>query len=126
MIWSFCDASTGIFSWRKVSCSVEDIGANTRPGEIAVPGEYDRMRERVDIDAWRAAGDAPEKHVVPFVPPQAMLDAAARRQSLRTLLAQRAAAAQRAILANLPPSPERDALRAIDAMLEDMHNAADR
>ena len=48
--WSFFDSTTGKFSGRTFSASNDrDLKGNTRPGFVAIEGEYDSFRQRVDL-----------------------------------------------------------------------------
>lgn len=81
--WSFYDATTGLFTGRRVLCSERLLERNIRPGEAAIEGMFDHLSQRVDVESGE---------VVDYQPPQPDADhewiAEARRWRKRPEIAE--------------------------------------
>ena len=48
-VWSLCDAATGEFNGRTVTCSTTQIAAQTPAGMLAVEGRHDHLARRLNL-----------------------------------------------------------------------------
>lgn len=65
--YSIYDATTGLFTGRRVHCEPEHLDSNVREGTLAIEGEYDPRSQKFDLV---------EKRVIAYSPDVVMLTTA--------------------------------------------------